>query len=141
MMTVNGYGKRGGAEMRFLNVAVLAALAMSGLLSRPQLASADGDAAQGRKVYQRWCIGCHGDKETVQSVGPSLVGLLGRRAGTVGGSPYSRNLYEAGIVWDEKSLHSYLASPTDAVHGTIMPIGVHDTQERDDIVAYLKTLQ
>ena len=128
--------------MRFLlNVAVLAALAMSGLLSRPQLAFADGDAAQGRKVYQRWCIGCHGDKETVQSVGPSLVGLIGRRAGTVGGSPYSRNLYESGIVWDEKSLQRYLASPRDAVHGTIMPIGVHDPRERDDIIAYLKTLQ
>ena len=127
--------------MRFLNFAVLVALAMSGLLSRPQLASAEGDAAQGRKVYQRWCIGFHGDKETVQSVGPSLVGLLGRRAGTVGGSLYSRNLYEAGIVWDEKSLQRYLASPSDAVHGTIMPISVHNPRERDDIIAYLKTLQ
>jgi cytochrome c2 len=127
--------------MRFLNVAVLAALAMSGLTSRPPLASAEGDAAKGRKVYQRWCIGCHGDKDTVQSVGPSLVGLLGRRAGTVGGSPYSRNLYEAGIVWDETSLQRYLASPTDAVHGTIMPIGLHNPQERDDITAYLKALQ
>lgn len=127
--------------MRFLNVAVLAALAMSGLLSRPQLASAEGDAAQGRKAYQRWCIGCHGDKETVQSVGPSLVGLLGRRAGTVGGTAYARNLYEANIVWDEKSLQRYLTSPTDEVHGTIMPIGVHDPRDRDDIIAYLKTLQ
>jgi len=127
--------------MRFLNVAVLVALTMSGLLSRPQLASAEGDAAQGRKVYERWCIGCHGDKETVQSVGPSLVGLLGRRAGTVGGTPYAKNLYEANIVWDEKSLQRYLASPSDAVHGTIMPIGVHNPQERNDIIAYLKTLQ
>jgi cytochrome c2 len=128
-------------KMRFLNAAVLVALAMSGLLSRPQSASAEGDAAQGRKAYQRWCIGCHGDKETVQSVGPSLVGLLGRRAGTVGGTPYARNLYEANIVWDEKSLHRYLASPADEVHGTIMPIGVHDPRERNDIIAYLKTLK
>lgn len=125
--------------MRYLNVAVLAALAMSALLSRPQFASAEGDAAQGKKGYQRWCIGCHGDKETVQSVGPSLLGLFGRRAGTVGASTYSRNLYKSGIVWDEKSLQRYLASPSEAVHGTIMPIGLHDPQERDDIIAYLKT--
>jgi cytochrome c len=59
----------------------------------------------------------------------------------MGGSPYSRNLYEAGIVWDEKSLQRYLASPSDAVHGTIMPISVHNPRERDDIIAYLKTLQ
>ena len=127
--------------MRFLNVAVLAALAMSGLLSRPQLASAEGDAVQGRKLYQRSCIGCHGDKETVQSVGPSLVGLFGRRAGMVGTSPYSRNLYKSGIVWDEKSLQRYLASPTDAVHGTIMPIALQNPKERDDVIAYLKTLR
>ncbi len=127
--------------MRFLNVAMLVALAMSGLLSEPQLACAEGDAAKGRNGYQSWCIGCHGDKETIQSVGPSLVGLLGRRAGTVGGSTYSRNLYESGIVWGEKSLQRYLASPTDTVHRTIMPIGLHNPKERDDIIAYLKTLK
>ncbi len=127
--------------MRFLNVVVVAALAMSGLLGLSKLASAQGDAVQGRDLYQRSCIGCHGDKETVQRVGPSLVGLVGRRAGTVAGSPYSRNLYDADIVWNEKSLQSFLASPTDAVHGTIMPIGVHDPRERDDIIAYLKTLK
>jgi len=127
--------------MRILNVAVVVAIAMSGLLSRPQLAYAGGDPTQGRKVYERWCIGCHGDRETVQSMGPSLVGLLGRRAGTVAGTRYAKNLYEANIVWDEKSLQRYLASPTDEVHGTIMPISVHDPRDLDDITAYLKTLK
>ena len=59
----------------------------------------------------------------------------------MGGTPYARSLYEANIVWDEKSLQRYLTSPSDAVHGTIMPIGVHNPQKRDDIIAYLKTLQ
>ena len=127
--------------MRILKVTVLAALAMSGLLSQSHLASAEGDAAQGKNGYQRWCIGCHGDKETVQSVGPSLVGLFGRRAGMVGTSPYSRNLYKSGIVWNEKSLQRYLANPTDAVHGTIMPVALQDPKERDDVIAYLKTLR
>jgi cytochrome c len=107
----------------------------------PQQAFAESDVARGRKAYQTWCFGCHGDEETVQSVGPPLVGLFGRRAGTVEGSPYSRNLYAANIVWNEESLQRYLASPTDEVHGTIMPIGVRDPGERDDIIAYLKTLK
>jgi len=59
----------------------------------------------------------------------------------VGGTPYARSLYEANIVWDEKSLQRYLTSPSDAVHGTIMPIGLHNPKERDDIIAYLKTLK
>jgi cytochrome c len=133
--------KQGVRRMRILKVSVLAALAMSGLLSQPRLSSAEGDAARGKNGYQRWCIGCHGDKETVQSVGPSLVGLFGRRAGMVGTTPYSRNLYQSGIVWDEKSLQRYLASPTDEVHGTIMPIALQNPKERDDVIAYLKTLR
>ncbi|MGQ0577946.1 MAG: c-type cytochrome [Betaproteobacteria bacterium] len=127
--------------MRVVYVSVLAALAMSGFMSCSRLAFAAGDAALGRMLYQRTCFGCHGDKETVQNVGPSLVGVLGRRAGTVAGTPYSRKLYEAAIVWDEKSLNRYLASPWDAVHGTIMPVGVHDPRQRDDIIAYLQTLR
>lgn len=117
------------------------AVMILGGLSSWQNAWAEGDAARGQKLYRTWCIGCHGDKETVQSVGPPLVGLIGRRAGTVEGSPYSRNLYAANIVWDEASLQRYLAAPTDEVHGTIMPIGVHDPRERDDIIAFLRTLR
>lgn len=118
---------------------VLAAGALLGAAAPTAFAA--GDAARGRLAYQRACIACHGDGETASSAGPSLVGLLGRRAGTVAGTPYGRNLYESGIVWDEAALRRYLASPSDEVHGTIMPIGVHDPAARDDLVAYLKSLK
>jgi cytochrome c2 len=78
---------------------------------------------------------------TAASTGPSLIGLIGRRAGTVDGTRYARNLYDANIVWDEKSLDKYLASPSQEVHGTIMPIGLHDAAERRNVVSYLKTLR
>jgi cytochrome c2 len=104
-------------------------------------AFAAGDAARGKSAYQRSCLGCHGDGKTASSVGPSLVGIIGRRAGTVAGTPYGRNLYASGIVWDEAALLRYLASPSDDVHGTIMPIGVSDPVERDDLLAYLKSLK
>lgn len=126
--------------MQVPRLAVAAVMVVAGLPGW-QRAWADGDPVRGQKLYRTWCAGCHGDKETVQSVGPPLVGLLGRRAGTVEGSLYSRNLYAANIVWDEASLQRYLAAPTDEVHGTIMPIGVHDPRERDDVIAFLKTLR
>jgi cytochrome c len=106
-----------------------------------QSAAAEGDVARGKKIYRSWCIGCHGDDNTAASTGPSLIGLIGRRAGTVNGTRYARNLYDANIVWDEKSLDKYLASPSQEVHGTIMPIGLHDASERRDVITYLKTFK
>jgi cytochrome c len=117
--------------------AVILVLAAS--CARPALA--EGNPARGKKLYEDWCVGCHGDDGAARNFGPGLAGLIGRRAGTVGGTPYGKSLYEANIVWSETTLDRYLASPTDEVHGTIMPIGVHDTAERRDLIAYLKTLR
>ena len=124
--------------MRLMGIAVIAWLSVAGS-ALP--ASAEGNAARGKLAYQRSCLGCHGDSKTAASPGPSLVGLIGRRAGTVAGTPYGRNLYASGIIWDEAALRRYLASPSDEVHGTIMPVGVSDPVERDDLLAYLKSLK
>lgn len=124
--------------MRLMGIAMIAWLSIA---EGAVPAFAEGDAARGKSAYQRSCLGCHGDAKTASSVGPSLAGLIGRRAGTMAGTPYGRNLYESGIVWDEASLRRYLASPSDEVHGTIMPIGVSDPVERDDLLAYLKSLK
>jgi cytochrome c len=120
---------------------MFAALFLALVAGAAQPAWADGDAGRGRKVYERWCAGCHAIGGATRPLGPDLAGLIGRRAGTVAGTPYGKNLYEASIVWDEASLDRYLASPADAVHGTIMPVGVHDATERTDLIAFLKTLK
>jgi cytochrome c2 len=116
----------------------LVAVAAVGL---PALARAEGDAAIGRTLYERRCLGCHGDANTPNAQGPTLVGVVGRRAGTAGGGTTSRALSESGIVWDEATLRQYLAAPGDKVHGTIMPVGAQRVQDRDDLVAYLKSLR
>jgi cytochrome c2 len=126
--------------MRLRRIGSLTALALA-LSTGLHPAFAEADVARGKKLYRTWCVGCHGDKETAASVGPSLVGLIGRRAGTVNGTPYARNLYRANITWDEQSLNRYLAAPSEEVHGTIMPVGVQDAGERIDLIAYLKTLK
>jgi cytochrome c len=126
--------------MRLFEIRAVTGLAMAALIVW-QPAFAEADAARGKKVYRTWCVGCHGDKEAAATAGPSLIGLMGRRAGTVDGTRYARNLYDANIVWDEQSLNRYLAGPSKEVHGTIMPIGVHDASERADLIAYLKSLK
>lgn len=127
--------------MRLTKIMASLLLAIVAFAAAQPPALAEGDAARGRKAYERWCVGCHGDGAEGRNPGPSLAGLFGRRAGTVGGTPYAKNLYDANIVWNEASLQRYLASPADEVHGTIMPIGIHDPGERADVIAYLKTLK
>lgn len=107
----------------------------------PASAQAEGNAAIGRTLYERRCLGCHGDANTPNAQGPTLVGVVGRKAGSVGGGATSRALSESGIVWDEATLQQYLAAPGDNVHGTIMPVGTGRPQDRDDLIAYLKSLR
>jgi cytochrome c2 len=117
-----------------------AAAAIAGGLLAPVPAQAEGNAAIGRTLYERRCLGCHGDANTPNAQGPSLVGVVGRKAGSSGGAT-SRALSESGIVWDEATLRQYLAAPGDKVHGTIMPVGTQRPQDREDLIAYLKTLR
>ena len=61
-----------------------------------------GDAVKGRAVFAR-CATCHLASGPVM-IGPSLVGVVGRKAGTVPGVMYSPALKSSGIVWDDAKL-------------------------------------
>ena len=127
---------RGGRAGKLTAAVVLGA----GIIMGVAPARAAGDAPAGKKLYDKSCRGCHGDAKT-QGTAPTLVGIVGRQAGTSSTGATSRALSESGIVWDEASMQAYLASPGDKVHGTIMPIGVQRAADRDDLIAYLKSLR
>jgi len=114
-------------------------LALMGLLSVAALAA--GDAAAGKRVYDTRCLGCHGGDGTAPTLGPSLVGIIGRKAGTEQTGVHSRAMVDSDITWNASSLRKFLAAPTKQVPGTIMPTGVPSAQEIDDLVAYLETLR
>jgi cytochrome c len=122
-----------------ISTRLFGALLLAGLVS-PLAAVAQGNAAAGKTVYDRRCVGCHGDAKRAATQGPTLVGLMGRKAGAVGGTT-SRALSESGIVWSDATLQQYLASPGDKVHGTIMPVGTQNPKERDDLIAYIKSMR
>ena len=72
-------------------------------------------------------------------VGPRHCGLFGRLAGSVPGFAYSPALKKSHIVWNDKTLDRFLASPTTVVPGTAMTYdGIADAGERADLIAYLK---
>jgi cytochrome c2 len=123
--------------------AAVTALSLVGLLlaASPISAPAAGNAASGKELYRTRCLGCHGDGSTATTLGPSLVGIIGRKAGTGQSGVHSRIMTESGITWNETWLRIFLAAPTKEMPGTIMPVGVPDAQEIDDLIAYLETLR
>ena len=101
-------------------------------------AFADGDSSAGTKVFGR-CAGCHTTDGTSRT-GPSLQGIVGRKAGSVTGFHYSKALADSGLVWTEPTLDNFLTNPMKMVPGTYMVIGVPSAKDRADLIAYLKTL-
>jgi hypothetical protein len=104
-----------------------------------------GDVSRGQIYFQQSCAVCHtttlgpGNSVIVKQ-GPSLVGIVGRRAGTGLSFNYTRVLSESGIVWDSASLDHFLTNPMQAVPGTLMPMPVPDAENRRNLIAYLSTL-
>ena len=97
------------------------------------------DAAHGKALYQT-CIACHSEKP--DAIGPSLKGVVGRKAGALDDFRYSAPMRRANLTWDEANLRAYIMDPQATVKGNRMPFGgLRAAGDVDDIVSYLKTLQ
>jgi nitrite reductase (NO-forming) len=71
-------------------------------------------------------------------LGPSLAGIMGRKAGIESAYNYSPAMKQSGLVWDGKTLDAYLADPQKLVPGNKMPFpGLKTDHDRADIIAYL----
>src|SRR5215467_2248329 len=99
----------------------------------------DGDAAAGRVVFRK-CQACHSLEPGKNLLGPSLAGIIGRKAGSEAGYNYSSAMTQSGIVWDAKTLDAYLADPK-TIPGNKMPFpGLKTDHDRKDVVAFLASV-
>src|SRR5882724_1592301 len=113
---------------------LLAALAVT----RCGVAAAQ-DIAAGEKTFNV-CRACHqiGDR-AMNSIGPVLTGVVGRKAGSFPGYNYSEANKSSGITWDEATLTDYLKNPQAKVPGTKMMFpGLKKEQDIDNVIAFLK---
>ncbi|MDH3644498.1 MAG: c-type cytochrome [Gammaproteobacteria bacterium] len=104
----------------------------------------NGNAANGEELFMtNSCVACHGvTKEDNSMVGPSLFGVVGRKAGTAPSLlGASENLKTYGVTWSAETLNEFLADPSAKVPGTPMAGVLADPEQRADVIAYLYTLK
>jgi cytochrome c len=96
------------------------------------------DAAEGEKAFAV-CKACHQVGDSAKNtVGPTLNGLIGRKAGLVDGYSYSDANKKSGITWDEATFSEYIKDPKAKIPGTKMAFaGIKDEQKIKNLVAYL----
>ena len=111
------------------SIAVIAAFASS---------DTKADAVAGRAAFEKRCTGCHAldhDKE-----GPRLAGVVGRKAGSVSGFPYSDAVRKSTVIWNEAVIDKWLTDPESVIPGSDMAFRLSSPVEREAIIAFLKAM-
>lgn len=99
-------------------------------------------APDGASLFKTKCGICHFAPDVMPQqmrMGPSLRGVVGRKAGTLATFPrFSKAMKAYGQPWTVQRLDTYLTSPQQTVKGTIMGFaGLKVPAERAAVIAYL----
>ena len=118
--------------------AVAAVLLVAPLASLPAATALGGDWDAGEDVFDTYCSDCHSiSPKRINRKGPSLYGVMGRRAGTVPGYDHSPGMRSSGIVWNPATLDAYLANPRGMVPGGKMKKGLRKPADRANVITFL----
>ncbi|MBS0349253.1 MAG: c-type cytochrome [Proteobacteria bacterium] len=105
-------------------------------------ACAAADVEKGKDVFATECAECHSVREGKNKKGPSLFGVVGRKAATVADASYSDALKASGITWTPDKIDAYVTAPKKVVPGGKMKYdGLASAAERAELLAYLATLK
>ena len=107
-------------------VTLVGALLLAGLGGGDRVRAQDaakGDAAAGQKFFAQNCALCHAVQPGVTQQGPSLAGVVGRRAASANYN-YTKALQDSRLTWDAATLDRFLTNPAALVPGTTMPMAV-----------------
>lgn len=100
--------------------------------------------AAGKPAFEETCGGCHTVEAGKNNTGPSLFGLIGRKAGTQATYSYSPAMKDAAVVWSRDTLPKFLADPKGFIPGNRMGRffpGVDSSEKREALAAYLESVK
>ncbi len=98
------------------------------------------DTSAGAQLFGVQCSACHDLNVERHGVGPHLVGVIGRRAGEVGGYRFSAAFDSLDVVWTRDSIMQFLTDPEQFAPGTSMSSpGIGEVEARA-IADYLDSL-
>lgn len=119
--------------------AAIAQVAAPAAPSQPLKPVLSAEAAAGNQVFRK-CQACHSLQPGKNGVGPSLAGIVGKKAASVTNYNYSSAMKSSNLTWDTKTLDAYLTDPQKVVPGNKMPFpGLKTENERNALLAYLAT--
>jgi len=95
----------------------------------------------GKEAFNNNCRTCHSWKQGDNRLGPSLHGVVGRKAGSAEGFAYSQSVKNSGITWDEGSLDKFITNPNGLIPNNNMKpfAGIADAGTRKQIIDFLKS--
>ncbi len=113
------------------------------LASLAPVSAAQEESEEGKVAFNNACRTCHSFKADDNRLGPTLHGIVGRKAGSINGFAFSSAMKSSGITWDTSNLDQFIENPEKVVHGNGMkPFGgIADVGERKKIIDYLGTLK
>lgn len=127
-----------GCGLAWLTVGV-AVLVAAPLAARAQFSVPVAAPPDGATLFARQCGTCHvATADGGPRQGPNLLGVFGRKAGSVAGFNYSAGYPSSGIVWDAASLDTYLTNPQAMIPGSVMAYRQADAGVRHTIIDWLK---
>ena len=119
---------------------LVAALAIALTASPCAALAADDDL---EITFNDHCRECHSFLKGDNRLGPSLYGVVGRKAGVEPGYTYTQSLKDSGVTWDVPTLDKWIANPGAVIPGNGMSPpygGIADAEIRKRIIDFLKTL-
>ena len=120
-------------------VVISSLLLVTTSVAMAQSSTTAGSALKGKEIYDARCSACHSVDDN--RVGPMHLGVFGRKAGSVKSYSYSDALKKSKVVWSRDTLTAWLTNPEMLIPGQRMGYAMDNTQDREDVVAYLATLK
>lgn len=97
--------------------------------------------SSGEKLFKKKCGTCHSMEPGKHKVGPSLAGVIGRKAGSTNFPKY-KSLKNADFTWDLTSIDAWITNPKKFIKKpTAMTVKVKKEKDRKAIIDYLRGVE